>query len=122
MEPLLRCINLSKSFGALPVLRQLSFEVAPGEVVGLAGRSGAGKSVLAMLLAGIEMPSEGDLYIDGQRLRWPVNARSAGIAVIHQQPELVERLDISANIFLGNELGWPSAGRWFRVPSRRRMD
>ena len=122
MEPTLRCINISKSFGALPVLRQVSFEVAPGEVVGLAGRSGSGKSVLAMLLAGVEMPTEGDLYIDGQRLRWPVDARAAGIAVIHQQPELAERLDITANIFLGAELGWPSAGSWLKVPSRRRMD
>lgn len=122
MEPLLRCINLSKTFGALPVLRQVSFEVAPGEVVGLAGRSGTGKSVLAMLLAGIDVPTEGDLYVNGQRLRWPVNARAAGIAVIHQQPELAERLDITANIFLGDELGWPSAGSWLKVPSRRRME
>src|SRR5215207_9880030 len=121
MEPLLRCINLTKTFGALPVLRQISFEVAPGEVVGLAGRSGAGKSVLAALLAGIERPTEGDLYVNGHRLRWPVDARAAGIAVIHQQPELVEQLDITANIFLGNELGWPAAGRWLKVPSRRRM-
>ncbi len=122
VEPLLRCINLTKSFGALPVLRQISFEVAPGEVVGLAGRSGAGKSVLASLLAGTERPTEGDVYIRGQRLRWPVNARSAGIAVIHQQPDLVDQLDITANIFLGNELGWPAAGRWLKVPSHRRMD
>lgn len=122
MEPLLRCINLSKSFGSLPVLRQVSFEVAPGEVVGLAGRSGAGKSVLAMLLAGLEVPTEGDLYIDGQRLRWPLNARAAGIAVIHQQPELADRLDIIANIFLGDEIGWPAAARWLRVPRRRRME
>jgi signal transduction histidine kinase len=122
MEPLLRCINVSKSFGALPVLRQLSFDVAPGEIVGLAGRSGAGKSVLAMLLAGIEVPTDGDVYFDGHRLRWPLKARAAGIAVIHQQAELAERLDITANIFLGDELGWPSAGSWLKVPNRRRME
>jgi signal transduction histidine kinase len=122
MEPLLRCIDLSKSFGTLPVLRQVSFEVASGEVVGLAGRSGAGKSVLAMLLAGVESPTAGDLYFGGQRLRWPVNARASGIAVIHQQPELADRLDITTNIFLGDELGWPSARSWLKVPSRRRMD
>ncbi|HEU5087270.1 MAG TPA: ATP-binding cassette domain-containing protein, partial [Roseiflexaceae bacterium] len=122
MEPLLRCINLSKSFGSLPVLRQVSFEVAPGEIIGLAGRSGAGKSVLAMLLAGLEIPSDGDVYINGQRLRWPLNARAAGIAVIHQQPELVDRLDIVANIFLGDEVGWPGGARWLKIPRRRRME
>ncbi len=122
MEPLLRCINLSKSFGALPVLRQLSFDVAPGEVVGLAGRSGAGKSVLAMLLAGVELPSDGDVYLAGRRLRWPVHARAAGIAVIHQHPELADQLDITSNMFLGYELGWPAGGGWLKFPYRRRMD
>lgn len=122
MEPLLRCINLSKRFGALPVLRNVSFDVAPGEVLGLAGRSGSGKSALAALLAGIELPSEGDLYLDGQRQRWPLNARAAGISVIHQQPELADRLDITANIFLGDELGWPAGWRWLKIPNWRRMD
>lgn len=122
MEPILRCINLSKSFGSLPVLRQVSFDVAPGEIVGLAGRSGAGKSVLSEIIAGVEAPSEGDLYVAGRRVLWPFRARSAGIAVIRQQPELAERLDITTNIFLGDELGWPPAGGWLKLPSRRRMD
>ena len=121
MEPVLRCINLSKSFGVLPVLRQVSFDVAPGEVLGLAGRSGSGKSVLAMLLAGVEVPSEGDVYLEGHRLRWPIQPRSHGITVIHQHPELAAKLDITSNIFLGNELGWPSAGGWLKLPYRRRM-
>lgn len=122
MEPILRCINLSKSFGSLPVLRQVSFDVAPGEIVGLAGHSGAGKSVLAEILTGVETPSEGDLYVAGRRVQWPFRARAEGIAVIRQKPELAERLDITTNIFLGDEIGWPSAGGWLRMPSRRRMD
>ncbi len=121
-EPLLRVINLSKSFGTLPAVRQVSFELYPGEVVGLAGRSGSGKSVLAMLLAGLYEPNEGDLYFAGRRLTWPFRARALGIEVIHQQPDLAENLDITHNIFLGSEIGWPTLMKWLKIPNRRRMD
>lgn len=122
MEPLLRAINLSKKFGTLPVVRQVSLEIYPGEVVGLAGQSGAGKSALAMLLTGFSVPDEGDMYFDGQRLHWPFHGRSLGLEVIHQHPELAEDLDITSNVFLGNEIGWSLAGKWLKVPNRRRMD
>jgi signal transduction histidine kinase len=122
MEPLLRVINLSKSFGTLPAVQQVSFEVYPGEVVGLAGRSGSGKTVLAMLLAGLYVPNKGDIYFAGQRLQWSFQARTLGIEVIHQQPDLAEHLDVTGNIFLGNEIGWPALGKWLKIPNRRRMD
>ena len=69
MEPLLRVNNLSKSFGTLQAVRGVSFDVAAGEVVGLAGRSGAGKSVIANVLAGtaphelVHDPARGFLYV-----------------------------------------------------------
>ena len=122
MEPLLRAVNLSQSLGTLALIRQVSLEVGSGEVVGLAGQSGAGKSALAMVLAGVYVPNSGDLYFAGQRLSWPFRARTLGIEVIHQQPEMAEELDISRNVFLGNEIGWPRGGRWLRIPNRRRMD
>lgn len=122
MEPLLRVINLSKSFGTLPAIQGVSFEVAPGEVVGLAGRSGSGKSVLVMLLAGLYIPNSGDLYFADRRLEWPFQARSLGISVIHQKPELADHLDVTANIFLGNEIGWPRQGGWLKIPKRRQME
>ncbi len=123
MEPLLRAVSLSLTLGTLPALRQVSLEIFPGEVVGLAGQSGAGKTALAMLLAGAYTPTAGELYLAGRRLRPPFRARSLGIEVIHQQPEMAEGLDISRNLFLGSELGWPKgAGRWLRVLQRRRMD
>lgn len=122
MEPLLRAINLSRSFGTLSAVQEVSLEVYPGEVVGLAGRSGSGKSALIMLLAGLYAPSGGDIYFAGQRLQWPFRARALGIEVIHQEPDLAEHLDISSNIFLGDEIGWPLVGKWLKVPNRRRMD
>jgi signal transduction histidine kinase len=122
MEPLLRAISLSKSFGTLSVIRQVSLQVRPGEVVGLAGASGSGKSALCMLLAGLYPPNAGDIYFADRRLRSPFRARALGIEVIHQTPNLAERLDVSSNIFLGNEIGWPVVGKWLKVPNRRRMD
>jgi signal transduction histidine kinase len=122
VEPLLRAINLSQNAGTLPVLQQVSLDIYPGEVLGLAGQSGAGKSALVMLLAGTHEPKEGDIYFDGRRLGWPFDARTLGIEVIHQQPEMAEQLDISSNVFLGNEIGWPPAGKWLKIPNRRRMD
>lgn len=122
MDPLLRVINLSKSFGTLPAIQQVSFDVYPGEVVGLAGRSGSGKTALAMLLAGLYAPSEGDIYLAGRRVQWPFRARDLGIEVIHQRPSLADHLDITSNIFLGNEIGWLNLGRWLKVPNRWQMD
>ena len=111
MEPILRCAGIAKRFGALTVLRQISFAVAPGEVVGLTAGHGGGKSVLVAILAGLAPPTEGEVYIDGQRLRGADRAQAAGVAVIYQEPELVERLDAVANIFLGAEAGRPGRSR-----------
>ncbi len=122
MDPLLRVINLSKNFGNLLAVQQVSFEVAPGEVVGLAARSGSGKTVLTMLLAGLYPASEGEIYFSGRRLEWPFPARALGIEVIHQKPDLADQLDITSNIFLGSEVGRPTVARWWKVPNRRWMD
>jgi signal transduction histidine kinase len=122
MQPLLKATNLSKSFGTLQVVKDISLEIYPGEVVGLAGKSGSGKSALAMLLAGLHTPNQGEVYLAGRQLRWPFRARALGIEVINQKPDLAEQLDISSNVFLGNEIGWPSMLKWLKVPSKRRMD
>ena len=122
MEPLLRTVNLSKSFGTLPALRQVNLKVHPGEVLGVAGESGSGKSVLCMLLAGLYAADEGEINFAGQRLKWPFRARALGIETIHQTPCLVECLDITSNIFLGIETQWPLSGKWPKVTGGRRMD
>ena len=75
-----------------------------------------------MLLAGFHVPDEGELYFAGRRLQWPFRVRALGIQVIHQTPSLAENLDITSNIFLGNEIGWPLWGEWLKVPNQRRMD
>lgn len=122
MDPLLKAVDLSKSFGTLSVVKQVGLQVHRGEVVGLAGQSGSGKSTLAMLLAGFHIPDEGELFFNGHQLQYPFNLRPLGIEVIHQSPSLAENLDITSNIFLGNEIGWPSWGSWLKIPNRARMD
>jgi len=126
MQPLLRVINLSKKFGTLPVLSQVSLDVSPGEVVGLAGRSGSGKSVLISILGGLYVPDSGDVYFDGQR----VNVfrshvmRALGVEVIHQKADLADHLDITSNVFLGSELGRSPGERfgWLRRPDQKQME
>ncbi|HSO26762.1 MAG TPA: ATP-binding cassette domain-containing protein [Anaerolineales bacterium] len=105
MKPLLRIRNVSKSFGSLPIIEHLSFDVQPGEVVGLTGSIGSGKSVLVMMLAGMYEPNEGEIFFAGKRLVWPFSGQALGIGVIHQRPTLAGHLDVVSNIFLGNELG-----------------
>lgn len=107
MQPLLRIANLSKSFGTLPVIQSVSFEVNPGEVVGLTGSIGSGKSVLAMLIAGMYNPDAGSIEFAGKELTWPFSAQALGIGVIHQKPTIDDHLDVVSNIFLGNEIGRP---------------
>jgi signal transduction histidine kinase len=122
MNTLLHVSQLSKSFGSLSALDRVGFSVQPGEVVGLVGRSGAGKSVLAQILGGTLEPSAGEVLLGGERLRWPFSPQRLGVAVVPQRPVLAERLDITENIFLGVELGWPQRLGWMRAPDRRRMD
>jgi signal transduction histidine kinase len=119
---LLHISQLSKRFGALSALDRVSFGVQAGEVVGLVGRTGAGKSVLAQILSGGLAPSSGEVLLGGQRLRWPFSPRAHGVVHVPQRPALAERLDISENIFLGAEPGWPRRLGWLRTPDRRRMD
>ena len=114
MEPLLKAVDLSRSFGTLSAVHGVSLEVYAGEVVGLAGESGSGKSALSMLLSGFDVPNEGQIYFAGRRLRCPFRARALGIEVIRQTPDLAERLDISRNVFLGNEIGWPILFSWLK--------
>ena len=82
--PRLRIANISKTFGLFQAIKHVSFDVMAGEVVGVTGRSGSGKSVLAMLLAGRHVLTTGDIYLEGKRLQLPQPTRPLGIEVIYQ--------------------------------------
>ena len=97
--------NVVKSFGPVQVLHGVSFEIAPGRVIGLLGENGAGKSTLMKILAGYEALSGGELRIDGTAVSFdgPRAAEARGIVMIHQEFALAEDLSIAQNIFLGHE-------------------
>ena len=100
-----------KAFGAVQVLHGVSFELAPGRVVGLLGENGAGKSTLMKILSGYEPASGGDVRIDGTPVKFdgPRAAEARGIVMIHQEFALAEDLTIAQNVFLGHERtrrGW----------------
>ncbi|MCD2182818.1 ATP-binding cassette domain-containing protein [Rhizobium sp. TRM96647] len=103
---LLELHNISKSFGALTALRNLSFHVEEGEVVGLLGDNGAGKSTTVNLISGIHKPTSGHLSVDGRKTTFTCRSDSAeaGIETIYQHTALVDSLSITRNIFMGREL------------------
>jgi len=105
-EPLLSIRNLTKVFGGLVAVDNVSLEVRRGEVVGLLGDNGAGKSTLIKCVSGVHQPEEGEIIFDGARADFatPMDARRAGIETIYQDLALANNLDVGANIFLGREV------------------
>jgi ribose transport system ATP-binding protein len=99
-----------KAFGAVQVLHGVSFDLAPGRVVGLLGENGAGKSTLMKILSGYEAPTGGEVRVDDVAVRFdgPRAAEARGIVMIHQEFALAEDLTIAQNVFLGHERtrGW----------------
>lgn len=98
--------GIYKSFGANDVLRNIDFNISPGEVCALLGENGAGKSTLMNILGGVLPADRGTLALDGGEVRFrsPAESLSAGIAFIHQELNLVNDLSIYENMFIGREL------------------
>lgn len=102
----LELTNISKHFGAIHAVSDVSFSLEPGEVVGLMGDNGAGKSTLVKMIAGNFRPSHGSMKMEGAELvmNRPVEARQHGIEIVHQDLALCDNLTAAANVFLGREL------------------
>ncbi|MEM7111136.1 MAG: ATP-binding cassette domain-containing protein [Chloroflexota bacterium] len=118
---LLQTHHLAKKYGSVTALDSVSLTLQAGEVVGLAGRNGAGITTLIKVLAGLLTPDQGRVEFDGRRLVANQQTVAAGMSIIHQQPELAENLTIADNIFLGQELGL-KIGRWVPFPNQSRME
>lgn len=98
--------GVSKFFGGVQALNNVSLEVAAGEVLGLVGDNGAGKSTLLKILAGAGQPSEGVILLDGEEVSFdsPRAAKDAGIATVYQDLALTSQGDVVSNFFLGREI------------------
>ncbi|TLD70272.1 sugar ABC transporter ATP-binding protein [Phragmitibacter flavus] len=105
MADLLRAINLTKRFPGVLALSDVSLSLGKGEVVAVIGENGAGKSTLMKVLAGIGQADEGKVFLEGDEviLRSVKEAQDLGIALIHQELNLADNLDVAGNVWLGRE-------------------
>lgn len=116
--PLLEVREVTKRFPGVVAIDRVSLSLSPGEVVAILGENGAGKSTLMKVLAGVQQPDSGTVLVDGQptTIDSVRTAIQLGIALIHQELNLADNLDVGANVFLGRE---PLRGG---LIDRRRID
>jgi D-xylose transport system ATP-binding protein len=111
--PLLELDGVSKRFGPVQALDRVDFALHGGEVVGLVGDNGAGKSTMVKAIAGIHRPDAGRLRFRGEEvsISRPQDAVALGIATVYQDLALCDNLDVVANLFLGREKVSPGPGQ-----------
>uniref|UniRef100_A0A2A3JY39 Sugar ABC transporter ATP-binding protein n=2 Tax=Alloyangia mangrovi TaxID=1779329 RepID=A0A2A3JY39_9RHOB len=122
--PILSLKDIGKHYGGVTALSGVSFDVAPGEVVALAGDNGAGKSTMIKIISGIIAADEGQILFDGKpaTMSAPQDANDLGIQTVYQDLALCDNLDTVQNLFLGRELsgGWRSFFRLSRPLMEKR--
>lgn len=103
---LYRAEGVSKRYGSVVALEEVNFQLGAGEVVGLVGDNGAGKSSLVRILSGANPSDTGRLWLDGKEHHWhsPRDALAAGIETLYQDSGIAPELSVAANVFLGREV------------------
>src|SRR4030088_2956029 len=104
--PVVEMRNIQVSFGGVRAVDRVTIDVYPGEVVGLVGGNGAGKTSLMRALSGARPPDAGQIRVNGQpvMIANPRDAKGLGIETIYQTLALADNLDAPANVFLGREI------------------
>ncbi|HET9597236.1 MAG TPA: sugar ABC transporter ATP-binding protein [Anaeromyxobacteraceae bacterium] len=116
--------RVSKSFGPVHAVKDVSFSIRVGAVHALVGENGAGKSTLVKMITGIQRPDSGEIALDGQPCRFetPIDARRRGITAVYQDPRLFPHLDVAENMFMGiyprNALGLVDGPRMYSEAER----
>ena len=117
-SPLLVLEHISKSFGGVHALTDVSLQVLRGEVHAVVGENGAGKSTMMKIISGAISPTSGVVTFEGQPVVFsgPRAAAEAGIAIVYQEPAYFGELSVLENIYLGAELRTPTGGMdWGRM-------
>jgi ABC-type sugar transport system ATPase subunit len=106
MQSFIKVENLTKSYGGLKAIEEITLEIRKGEILSLVGDNGAGKSTFVKTLAGAQLPDSGHIEIDGEavKLESPKKAGFYGIGCLHQGLGLIDTLNVPENVFLGREL------------------
>jgi len=110
IETLVRTEGICKSFSSVEVLSNISVSIRAGEILGLVGENGAGKSTFVKILSGIYQPTSGTVEFAGKpvEIRGPIQAKALGIGMIPQEFNLVEHMNVYENVFLGDEIRRPN--------------
>lgn len=105
-EPLVKMRGISKRFGGVTALSNVDLDAHAGEVLAIVGDNGAGKSTLIKVLTGVYQPTEGEIFLAGEKVDFSSHAEATarGIDAVYQTLALADHLDPAANMFLGNEL------------------
>jgi len=122
--PVLQARGLVKRFGKVVAIDHADFDLKPGEILGVTGDNGAGKSTMIKILAGALRPDAGEVLMDGRpvHFRSPLDARAAGIETVYQNLALSPALTVAENMFLGRERRRPGlVGAFFRHLDRAGM-
>ena len=120
--PTLRARNVTKRFGGVVALDDVSIEIRSGEITGLVGDNGAGKSTLIRIISAVLSPDSGTIELDGEPVQFasPAEARASGIETVYQDLALAGNMPVWANIYLGREL--LRGPRQLNILDKRRME
>lgn len=119
---ILEAKNICVSFGKVKAVRNVSFNLHYGEILGLLGDNGAGKSTLVKMIVGLFPPNSGKIYYNGKRVKFtsPAEARKEGIEIVYQNLGLIDLMNIRQNFFLGKEITRKILG--FNFLDNKKMD
>jgi simple sugar transport system ATP-binding protein len=108
-EKFFRAVDLTKTFEGIVALKHINIDVAQGEVVGLVGDNGAGKSTFVKLVSGVYRPDSGYFLINGKKFErlTTSDCQQLGITIVHQESTTADKQTIWRNVFLGKELTYP---------------